>query len=429
MTTPTSRPRNTLLPIQEHEPEIGKTARPSDANRTEDRYTATDGGLPPLTQTRQVLVDGTNIPALTIAALLQQAGHEPVLVDRPNEQQSPPVTTLLPPGLHILDTIGISDRIRNPGQQLNAVTVRPANGESKRCQTFTTSHDELTPFLVDTRALLDAFAEQVSDVPRLSNNVVAVTEHANTLEVEFANGVREFFDLAVATSGPASIIRSSFVDERPQWTPLSTLEVPLDDVDTVPALPLDSWQDGVVVQLLPPPNADANGVLRLLTSPDMVEDVDVTGIVMAAFPDVAEDATTAWTASLNAAEWRQVPQARADTAAWTAGHVAYCGAAAFPAPRITGVQPTLAIEDAWVLADELARDPDDIAASLTAYAKRRQERLQAFFGRLSTVDTANSYPAAREEPLTTTSLLRAITLGVLSVGPLEALYRDVPARL
>jgi 2-polyprenyl-6-methoxyphenol hydroxylase-like FAD-dependent oxidoreductase len=59
---------------------------------------------------------------------------------------------------------------------------------------------------------------------------------------------------------------------------------------------------------------------------------------------------------------------------WGAGPVTLAGDAAHAMLPFLAQGGAMAIEDAWVLADELARTPDDPAAALRAYERRRQGR-------------------------------------------------------
>jgi salicylate hydroxylase len=65
---------------------------------------------------------------------------------------------------------------------------------------------------------------------------------------------------------------------------------------------------------------------------------------------------------------------RAPTARWTEGPVALLGDAAHPMLPYLAQGAAMAIEDAAVLADELARMPDDPAAALRSYERRRRRR-------------------------------------------------------
>jgi 2-polyprenyl-6-methoxyphenol hydroxylase-like FAD-dependent oxidoreductase len=393
-----------------------------------ERPAVADGGLPVLEQTRQVLVDGGGVPALAVAAFLQQSGHDPVLVDRPDCRPLRPMTTLWPPGVRVLDAVGVGDAVRNAGRPVDAVSVRTGD-DSGACQTLTADSDDSTPVAVDTSALADALANRVSAIPRLSTRLAATTGHDQALEVEFENGVREFFDLLVTTDAEAAPARATGADDRTDQTTLAGIEVLLDADQPLPALPTDCWLDGVAAQLLPPPSTDASGVLRVLAPEDVAAAGGVAERVAAAVPDMDDDATAAWTAAVEAAEWTPVPRMDVESAEWASGRVAYCGVAAFPAPRLTALQPALALEDAWVLADELANGHDTVGTSLAAYARRRSHRLETIFRRLSSGSASNAYPAARADLFETVSRLRAAVLGSLCAPGLAELQRNVPERL
>lgn len=420
MTTPTSGPGH---------PRRDGVSREQSKRGDDDQRAAADGGLPTLTQTRQILVDGAGVTALALAALLQRSGHDPVLVDAPGRRPASAVTTLWPSGLRVLDAAGVGAAVRNAGRPLDAIVVETGNGNSGSCRTLTADGEDPAPVLADTGFLEDVLAERVSDISTLSTRVEAMAEHANAVEVTFSNGVREFFDLVVATSNASSTVRATTGDDRSNGAALSSIEVQLDGADAMPALPLDCWREGVASQVLPPPTAETSGVLRLLAPTDATQEVDTAATVAATFRDCEDDTTAALTAALDAAEWTSVAQANVDTAEWSAGRAVYCGTAAFPVPPLTTLQPALALEDAWVLADELTYGPDTTASLLNAYARRRQERLQTVFRRLAPAEASTAYPGADSEPLATTSRLRATALGSLCAPEPAELQRDGLARL
>ncbi len=68
-----------------------------------------------------------------------------------------------------------------------------------------------------------------------------------------------------------------------------------------------------------------------------------------------------------------------DCAAWFRGSVALMGDAKHATSPISGMGVSLAMEDAFVLADELRRYPDrDLQHTLSSYAQRREKRIQKF---------------------------------------------------
>lgn len=383
-----------------------------------------DGGLPGLAQTRQVLVVGTGLTGLALATFLQQSGQDPVLVDA----STPPsvVTTVWPPGLRLLDRLDVGDAVRSAGRPLDAVTVRTRSDGGTEERTLTADGNASTPLIVDAPFVRDRIADGVAAATTLSTGIACVTERPDAVEVEFENGVREYFDLVVGADGPESTVRALADRARPDWTQLTTLEV-ADCERERGVAPLDGWQDAVVVQALPSPDG-AGRVLRLTTAASDRDRVDASLVARWALPDAAVDASE-WTERLSTAEWTPAWQAGADGGEWGAGRVAYCGSAAFPTPWVTGLGAALALEDAWVLADELARCPDGVADAVARYGDRRRRRLQTVLGRTAAVNGRCAYPGARMEPLATTSRLRAAALGSLCSGSLAALQRNVPGRL
>lgn len=394
---------------------------PTTGSRRRDELLA-DGGLPELSQTRQVLVCGTGVAGLAVAAALQQSGHDTVLVDATGERPESAVTTVWQPGLRLLDRLGVGDAVRDAGRRLDTVAVRVEDDR----RTLTADGDAAPPLVVGTGTLRELLGDRVRSATTLSTGLESVSQRGDALEVAFANGVREYFDLVVGADGHASAVRPVTDRDRPEWTRLARLEVPLGD-EAGAVRPLDAWRDRAVAQALPFPGGDTGGVLRLTVPSSARDQVDAAAVAGAAVPDA--DATGEPAAAVSTAEWTPARQADREDGSWGVGRVAYCGTAAFPVPRVTGLQAALALEDAWVLADELARGPDDVAAAVAAYARRRRRRVRNAFRRIASVRGRSSYPEAGAEPLTATSGLRAAALGALCTAPLAELQRGVPCRL
>lgn len=386
----------------------------------------TDGGLPTVAQTRQVLVAGNGITGVALAAFLQRSGHDTVLVDSPRDRTESAVTTLWPPALELLDRIGVGAAVRSASQSLDTVAVRAETGASTDCYTLTASRDALVPLVVGTETLRGLLGEQAGSAKTLSTGITSISTRSGVPEVEFENGVREYFDVVVGADGAQSVVRSATDSAPPNWTSLGQFEVSLTDRPATLTQPLDSWQDGAVAQTLPFPDG---GVLRVTTSTTDPGRIDATPPLRSVLPDAAVTDDGELATALSAAERASVRQVDAGCGSWATDRVAYCGAAAFPVPRVTGLRSALALEDAWVLADELARGPDDVADAVAAHGRRRRRRIRTLVRQAAADSATNSYPAAQTEPLATTSTLRAAALGSLGTGSLAELQRDVPGRL
>ena len=71
--------------------------------------------------------------------------------------------------------------------------------------------------------------------------------------------------------------------------------------------------------------------------------------------------------------WNDLEEIRLDT--WVKGRVALLGDAAHAMTPNMGQGAAMAIEDAFVLADELARGADDLPSALKRYEQRRRARV------------------------------------------------------
>lgn len=367
---------------------------------------------------RQLLVVGDGLAALTCAGFLDQAGFDPVLA--PATRETPTrgraAVLLWRPGLELLARIGLRRPVERLGTRLDAHRRVP-DGRS----TATEPTDR--PVLVAIRAarLGELLAEQVRSRVRTKETPVIGLERTGAgVRATFQPGVEEAFDVALTTDGslgPDAAVPTSATGLRawsfewPAGQPQP--EEPVESVDETHAAITTPVGDGVRVLLL------ADSASRPDT-PVAIEKLDaVFGPLLAGVGDPFD--------GLGQHDFQYWRSGRELPRSMVAGGIGLLGPAARASIPGDCLGPSLAVEDAWVLADELAYGPSSAEAALAAYQTRRRRRMAAVSNRCH--DQPRTAGGHARSP-TLDGLQGARSLAFEHVhGEVPSLARGVPDRL
>jgi salicylate hydroxylase len=205
------------------------------------------------------------------------------------------------------------------------------------------------------------------------------------LLVEFEDGVRERFDVVVGGEGPRSWVRESlFDDARPTHRGTARVTLRTDGQLGSPGTITELWTADGTLTLGPPGSGRAQFVTTTVDASDRTFEPAAAAVSrLSTAADRAEclpdrrplDGLDVVDGDVDVG----VPSDR-----WVAGRAALVGDAARPLPPTLPLGPSLAIEDAYVLAEELTRRAS-VTAALRRYARRRRGR-QRLLGRALTAD-------------------------------------------
>jgi 2-polyprenyl-6-methoxyphenol hydroxylase-like FAD-dependent oxidoreductase len=337
-----------------------------------------------------ILIVGGGIAGLALGASLTQRGIGCELIERePIWTTTGAGITLYPNGIRALGSLGLADAVRNTGFPLDLVRTLNMRGEL-----VTESPGESWPGIgpsvgihrPELQAILVEAASRVNI--RLGVKLERILPQANPTDpivVEFSDGRTGHYEVVVGADGIRSSVRNAcFTHSPPRYVgqtywrgaiskrvvEQATLQMspnrfvvllPLNDdilyvaaqlhtKEPPPALPPDQWLTGLL---------------------EAFDDFD--GPAREAFAELGEDLHFGGAQEIDRDEWRS-------------GRVILIGDAAHACSPILAQGGSLAIEDAVVLADRLARaglaeassttrpEPQTIDRALNEFVRRREPR-------------------------------------------------------
>jgi 2-polyprenyl-6-methoxyphenol hydroxylase-like FAD-dependent oxidoreductase len=361
---------------------------------------------------RQVLVVGDTIIGLFLTLLLRHTGYDPLLANGTERTFSSRLAHLCPSAIRTLAILGVP--VRECGTTVNSVSFRTATSQNEHSATLSREMEASdTPSLVVSRKRLrNALEERLPMEQRsTSRTVERLTRRDSGLRIEFENGIREWFDVAVDAGAGGNSFRSVRSD-TPTVGTLAQCEFP-SGTDTPARHHLhDRWRSGAFIQELPTP--DSTGRLRRVTAPqsdigivleeenwvapqlnggatDIAGDVESGGLCVRQTQLLDDDVKPIW---------------------WGTGRVAFCGQAACPVAPASGFDLTLGVEDAVAFVSELTsvRPVTDV---VEAYSAERARRLGTLRQTLEAGHSEEMYSVQRSlrSPLASLAALRSVSLG------------------
>jgi 2-polyprenyl-6-methoxyphenol hydroxylase-like FAD-dependent oxidoreductase len=378
------------------------------------------------TPDRQVLVVGGGIGGLATAAFLRHNGLSPVVVTgRNGVSETDRDVVLWNSTVVLLDELDVAADLVASTPSIRRWLVRRDAGEVER---LTNTHDGQWPCVAVGRAhLCELLRSRLpADSVRLSKTPSRLEGADDGLSVEFDDGVREQFDVVVGADGVPSWVRGARFDTEPPaaWGTTSW-DVRAGGRLGAPETVTELWTAGGLVVSGPP---GTTGRLRFVTTALPREDPDpdaAADLLSRTVPPEAFAGDGVAPSALSVVDGRADYGVRSDR--WIAGRVALVGDAARSFPPPLPLDPSLAVEDAYVLADELATAETSFTA-LERYAHRRRGRRRALERH---VPLADATPRGRLDADGLAGLRdrRAALVRSLFAGRVPAMSADVANRL
>lgn len=313
----------------------------------------------------RVLVVGDTVSALVLTRLLEHEGHAPTLIRRRSDDTTAAAVTLVPPAVTAIDEL--VDGV------LDAVPVSKLHVEQKsEARSYAAPGVGQTPLLLNHRLVRRRLRRAISYSNRQTAQVAGLHVTENGVETVFTGDERETFDLVVGADGPHSFIRILMENNQENDDGIQEWAFRVPRPGDWPPGVVESWHSDAVVTAAP---VDDNLAIRL--GVHGMDGRQATG------SDVAAEALSNRGGRLGnivdsppgRASYRRLPDPESNPG-WRADRVAFCGNAAAPVGQLSGLAPSLGVEDAVMLVEALA-ESSSVQAALDSYADDRSDRLRA----------------------------------------------------
>lgn len=329
----------------------------------------------------QVLIVGGGIAGLTLAGALRDTDFDPIVIDSdesPNSESDRRTILLWPEALTLLDGLNISLTSDETASVIDMWTRRQADGTV----THRRESDTMGAITLSYATLRSKLAEILPEgTVQFGRALQSIDTQDDFTTATFANGVREKFDLVVGADGANSRTRALLGGPTPHRFGTRTWTFPLPGWQNQTEATEIWTTDGIVFTVFP---AVTGGVgcltlpgeeLKIKSQPRVRDLNDAKAIIDWLLPTALDEA--------DENDVQAMDDIQLTTNMWGDQRIALVGDAAQVQHRLTSLGPTLAIEDAVVLASELRQSGEKLQRRVTEYISRRKARL----GHLTTVSS------------------------------------------
>lgn len=335
------------------------------------------------TEPVKVLISGAGIAGLALAALLRRQGIEPTVIEKRDGFHNIGFgISLWPSGRDILRELGIEADLMDVGTTADFSQFLDRKGNvllqiplAELGVLFVTRADLYEKLHAATRDQLVRFGTTIADIHWEE-------KQAN---VTFNDGTTDTFDLVVGAEGVHSTLRFHICPESricPHgWGGcMFWLENELPTTELVQVVGKNCF-----VCFYPSSGGKYFAAFITPGDPDKrIETGDLPAFLRQRFADIEWGVPGVLESLGECDQVYQAPAAYVASPRWAHENAVLIGDAAHAMNPLLGMGVSLALEDAWALAQEIARNPDDIPARLQRFSRRRQRRLRRvqFFSQL-----------------------------------------------
>jgi len=329
----------------------------------------------------KVLVSGASIAGLTTAYWLCHYGFKVTVVETaPGVRPGGQPVDVRGPAIEVAEKMGILAAVRDRSTKLTGMSVVDSEGREifrSTERTLTGGHFD-SP---DVEILRDELCYILHDAVGgradfiFGNAIAALRQDAAGVDVDFANGQRDRFDVVIGADGLHSAVRRLVFGPESEFLHYMGMYI---SVFAIPNfLGLERWQifhehKGVLGGVVA---FEKETKLRCYISFKSEQPVDYDYRDVAAQKQmiVERAAEVGWEFPRIVQYMQETPDFHFDSASlictdsWSRGRITLVGDAGYCASPLVGQGTTNAMMGAYVLAGELATHTDDLAAGIAAY--------------------------------------------------------------
>ena len=321
----------------------------------------------------RILIIGAGLTGLALAAGLRHRGVDPVVVE-----QAPIITEagwaigLSPRHLAALDRLGVTDRADWPGYQSDRYLM---------FDTRTGLVDKVmdVPLMFSRSDLQLALLDGVADLVRTGVRPSALTDHGDSVEVEFDDGTRESFDAVIGADGINSWTRRHVLggpEATYSGTAVMRFQATNTDTETTVTALGTGGQDATMAYFLMNGGKKIHGVVFLHGPADNRQELRPSQLADL-FPDIAGPLATLVEVMRADPESYFANINEAVVADWTRNRVALAGDAAHAMSPVLGQGAGAGFEDAAMLAELLTTPRLPVPLALASYESLRKPEAQS----------------------------------------------------
>lgn len=351
----------------------------------------------------RVLIVGGGVAGLTLAALLEQRGFTPLVVEAVSEYADAGYSVgLWPAGSRILKGLKLFTKLCDVGVECSRYIIANERGETLHSFSFDPLTSRYGPLVELSRSQLIEILRSAVDERHIRFGITVrhIAETPDGVVTEFDDGSAEVFDVVVGCDGiRSSVRRLTFGDVPVDYCGVAGWAFWLPPDFVPPPEIVEYWGAGKFVGMYPARRRFCAVVAMHcpLGTPDPVDArAERVRGAFAGFGGIVP-----WVLRELPEPEQMVPVDFSDirTDHWTRGRVVLIGDAVHAIPPTARMGASMAMESAAVLAEELCRtDSKFLVACLQQYASRRRarlDRIQAQSRRLARVRFAGSGLIAR----------------------------------
>lgn len=329
----------------------------------------------------KLLIAGGGIAGLTLAAALEQRGIGTEIIERAHGYGGVGyVLGLWPAGLNILNSLGLRDQLARVGVPPALYQAIDANGRTLLNANFGAFTADYGDTLYISRAgLIDTLRAAIRSPITFGRFITTIIQTGDTVAVTFNDGSIAEYDAVIAADGLRSETRRLIFGDLPLsyhgvtgWAFWTNIDIGRDTREI--------YGPGLYMGFFP--SQDRPCCFAAAASPRNTADDPATRrarleSLFSSFPDWARSAlATSGDPSIWHDDFLDIRLPH-----WTQSRVTLVGDAAHAVMPSAGVGASLAIESAYVLADELSRASSiRIPEALNRYEHRRRARADSVQG-------------------------------------------------
>lgn len=322
-----------------------------------------------------VLVVGAGLAGLALAGFCRRRGCRVDVVERTEEfGRAGYGIGLWGNGLRACEELDVAGRVREAGTPVESFEVRNPGGDLLQSASLPEA-----PFVAVHRA--DLHAALRTTVPdewiQMGTTPERIDEDDDGVTVALSDGRRERYDLVVGADGVHSTVRASaFAEDTWRVADRSTVAWSFWTDREVPETTVDVWTPGAEAFVT---RVSGRGLVNVGAAVSRSETPE--GPAIGRLERVAD--RLGWRLPELVAGRDGEPfydrsqEVRADRWVSAGERVLLVGDAAHAIHPISGQGATLALEDAYVLAEELARLPDRPETAVDPFVARRRDRVRS----------------------------------------------------